>query len=227
MDDIITRWASDLTKYQKEFQSQAEKVASWDRQLVENSNAISKLYSKTFQAERDTAEIQKQLTAVESHQDELSQWLDRYEQEVDDLMSRQINPQEGLQGPDQERERTYKIAEQVSERLGEVGQDLTSMIEEINAASSTISKSSSANDPVSSHQALPRSSANPLIQLSQIVRVLNGHLSQLQQIDQGTAELQAKVSAAQRESQRLGARGRNGLGYDAAEEFGKSFRNRG
>lgn len=137
-----------MTKYQKEFQRQADKIAGWDRQLVENSNAISKLYSKTWQAERDTAEIQKQLTTVEAHQDELSQWLDRYEQEVEEMMSRQVSQQDGLQGPDQERERTYKTAEGVSERLGDMGQDLTSMIEEINAASSAISKTNRADDPV-------------------------------------------------------------------------------
>lgn len=106
MDEIITRWSSDLSKYQKDFQAQAEKVAQWDRQLVENSNAISKLYSKTFQAERDTAEVQKQLSAVEGHQDELAQWLDRYEHEVDEMMSRQVGQGDGMQGPDQERERT-------------------------------------------------------------------------------------------------------------------------
>lgn len=66
--------------------------------------------------------------------------------------------------------------------------------------------------------------ANHFEQLSQIVRVLNGHLSQLQLIDQGTAEIQAKIATAQRESQRMGARGRNGFGFDAADEFGRSLR---
>lgn len=106
MDEIITRWASDLSKYQKEFQTQAEKVSSWDRAMVQNSNDISKLYSRTFQAERDTTEVQKQLSIVEGHQDELEQWLDKYEKEVDEMMSRQVGQGEGLQGPDQERERT-------------------------------------------------------------------------------------------------------------------------
>lgn len=106
MDDIITRWASDLTKYQKMFQTQAEKVAEWDRLLVENSNAISKLYSRTYQAERDISEIHKQLSAVESQQEELSQWLDRYELEVDEMTNRQMGRGDRNPGPDQERERT-------------------------------------------------------------------------------------------------------------------------
>ena len=107
MDEIITRWASDLSKYQKEFQSQAEKVATWDRMLVENSDKIQKLYGSTLEAERATSEVERQLSAVESQQEELSGWLDRYERDVDALTSRQVGRGEGLQGPDQERERTY------------------------------------------------------------------------------------------------------------------------
>ena len=74
--------------------------------LVENSDKISKLYSRTFQAERDAAEVERQLTTVENQQDELSLWLDRYEKEVDEIMSRQVGQGEGMSGPDQERERT-------------------------------------------------------------------------------------------------------------------------
>jgi nuclear pore complex protein Nup62 len=38
------------------------------------------------------------------------------------------------------------------------------------------------------------------MQLSQIVRVLNGHLTQLQWIDANASALQAKVAAAQKSS---------------------------
>ena len=44
-----------------------------------------------------------------------------------------------------------------------------------------------------------------LSQLQQIVKVLNGHLSQLQWIDQNAAALQAKVAAAQKESSQMGS----------------------
>lgn len=106
MDEIITRWASDLSKYQKEFQKQAERVAAWDRMLVENSEKIQKLYGSTLEAERATTEVERQLTAVENDQDELEMWLNYYEKEVDKLTSDQVGYGESLQGPDQERERT-------------------------------------------------------------------------------------------------------------------------
>ena len=111
MDEIITRWASDLSKYQKEFQKQAEKVAAWDRMLVENSDKIQKLYGNTLEAERATSEVEWQLSAVENDQAELSHWLDHYEGEVDQMIANQIGPGESLQGADQERERTWVVAD--------------------------------------------------------------------------------------------------------------------
>ena len=108
MDEIITRWAADLSKYQKEFQAQAEQVASWDRALVENSDKVRQLYSKTFQVERDAAEVERQLTMMEENQQELDSYLDRYEKEIDNLMKMHgvSGKNESLRGPDQERERT-------------------------------------------------------------------------------------------------------------------------
>lgn len=106
MDEIITRWASDLSIYQKEFQKQAEKVSAWDRMLVENSDKIQKLYGSTLEAERATTEVERQLTAVENDQAELQLWLEHYEQELSQMTSSQIGPGESLQGTDQERDKT-------------------------------------------------------------------------------------------------------------------------
>ena len=44
---------------------------------------------------------------------------------------------------------SYQIASKLSERLDEMGKDLTTMIEEINDASSTLSKTGRPDDPVS------------------------------------------------------------------------------
>lgn len=106
MDEIITRWATDLGKYQKDFREQAEKVSEWDRLLVDNGTKVQKLYGSTVDADRATQEVERQLAAVEGQQDELSSWLDRYEREVDEMVTKQVGPGESLQGPDQEREST-------------------------------------------------------------------------------------------------------------------------
>ncbi|KAF2714023.1 hypothetical protein K504DRAFT_399710 [Pleomassaria siparia CBS 279.74] len=209
MDEIITRWAADLSKYQKEFQSQAETVARWDRALVENSDKVKQLYSKTFQAERDAAEVERQLTLMEENQAELDSYLDRYEKEIDGMMkSHGVGGRsDSLRGPDQERERTYKLAEKLQDRLNELNKDLTEMIEEINNTSQTLSKTGKPDDP-----------------LTKVVRVLNSQLSQLQLIDSGAAQLQEKISKAQKESHRVGTNGWNGLGTDPSDDFYRSFR---
>jgi nuclear pore complex protein Nup62 len=149
MDEIITRWATDLSKYQKEFKEQASKVAEWDRLLVQNGEKIQKLYLGTYEAERASNEIERQLAAVESQQDELSAWLDRYESEVEGLFAKRIGETEQVAGPDQERERTYKLAEKLTDRLDEMGKDLSKMIKEINDMSSSLNKGSKPDDPVS------------------------------------------------------------------------------
>lgn len=149
MDEIITRWATDLQKYQKEFKDQATKVAAWDRLLVENGEKIQKLYLQTHDAEKASNEIDRQLQSVESHQAELESFLDRYEKEVDDMYSKQIGGNEQLAGPDQERERTYKLAENLTDRLDEMGKDLGKMITEINDISGSLSKGNKPDDPVS------------------------------------------------------------------------------
>lgn len=150
MDDIITRWASHLSKYQKEFKEQATKVAEWDRLLVENGDKIQKLYLNTYEAERASNEIEKQLMGVESQQDELENWLNRYEEDVNEMVNKQVGQAgEQLGGHDQERERTYKLAEKLSQHLDEKSRDLAKMIKEINDVSGALSKTTRAEDPVS------------------------------------------------------------------------------
>lgn len=208
MDEIITRWATDLSKYQKEFKDQAAQVAQWDRLLVENGERIQKLYLDTFEAEKGSREIERQLVGIESQQEELESWLDRYEGEVDSMFAKQIGHGDQLAGPDQEREKTYKLAEKVTEKLDEMGRDLTKMIKEINDISGTLSKGNKPDDP-----------------LSQIVRVLNGHLSQLQWIDTNAAALQAKVAAAQKERSTIGNH-YGGPEQDNVDSFYRSYMGR-
>lgn len=205
MDEIITRWASDLSKYQKEFKEQAAQVAAWDRLLVENGAKIQELYLNTYEAEKASRDVEKVLTGLESNQDELEHFLDKYEQEVDNLFQRDIGQVDSLTGPDQEREKTYKLAEKLTDRLDEMGRDLSKMIKEINDISGSVSKSNKPDDP-----------------LTQIVRVLNNHLTQLQWIDTNAAALQAKVNAAQKVGAAMGSQ-YGGSEQDAAESFYRSY----
>jgi nuclear pore complex protein Nup62 len=148
MDEILTRWATDMSRYSKEFKEQAETIARWDQLIVDNSSKIDKLYVRTRTCERQTMSVDMQLAAVENQQTELESWLTKYENDVDDMLAKDnANPSE-LGGPDQERERTYKLAEKLGERLEEMERDLGSMVEEVNAANTSLSKNGTADEPV-------------------------------------------------------------------------------
>ena len=135
MDEILTRWTTDLNTYTKQFRSHAETIATWDAMLVDNMSKISKLYSQAVDAERDLNAVETHLSAVENQQNELDAWLSKYEADVDEMVAKQTAvSSDEIGGPDQERERTYKLAERLGERLEDMGRDLESMIEEINAA---------------------------------------------------------------------------------------------
>lgn len=111
---------------------------------------ISKLYISAVTAEKQTASVEMQLSAVENQQNELESWLSKYEGEVDEMLAKDgTGPGMELAGPDQERERTYKLAERLGERLEDMGRDLASMVEEINAANAGLSKTTKADEPVS------------------------------------------------------------------------------
>lgn len=201
-------------------------MSKWDRQLVDNGEKIQKLYLDTFEAERASHEIERQLLSVEGQQDELEAWLERYESEVGEMFAKQIGPGEQLTGPDQERERTYKLAEKLSQQLEEKSKDLTKMVQEINDISGALMKGAKPEDPVSIQDlSFPLILANQRTQLSQIVRVLNGHLTQLQWIDANASTLQAKVTAAQKSSNNLGSH-YGGSDNDAAESFYRSYMGR-
>lgn len=217
MDDILTMWSTSLATHQKTFQSLAERVSAWDRRLTQNSSQISALYGRCFQAEHDCKEVERQLALVERGQSELDGLLERYEAEVDRMLEGAGLGDGGIGvgGADAERERTYKSAEQCASRLTEMSHSLTEMIEEINGASSRLSTGGTVGGGGSAPTEDP---------LSEIVRVLNGHLAQLQMVDQEASALAAKVQEAQREASELRRGGvLNGEAERWVNDFGRSY----
>ncbi|KAK3109327.1 FG-nucleoporin nsp1 [Teratosphaeriaceae sp. CCFEE 6253] len=94
---------------------------------------------------------------------------------------------------------------------------LADMIEEVNSASAKLSLSSGGGG-----QSQQQSKAED--PLTEIVRVLNSHLGQLQAIDEGAAALQQRVTVAQREAKGLdGGRGGVGEANSWVEGFGRSY----
>lgn len=75
--------------------------------LVENSDKIQKLYGNTLEAQRATAEVERQITVVENEQDELEYYLNVYEAQVDEMWKAQGGETGEMKGPDKERQDTY------------------------------------------------------------------------------------------------------------------------
>lgn len=169
--------------------------------------------------------VEMQLTAVENQQNELEAWLNRYENDVEELLQKEGSAEQ--HGADQEREATYALAEKLGSQLDDMGQDLQSMIEEINAANSSLGNGNKADEPVSMvYRGADRQLTNK--QITQIVKILNSHLSQLQAIDQGTSTLQAKVVAAQNVANGLSYMNgsMNGNNKEAVDGFYRSYMGR-
>lgn len=183
MEEIITRWTTDLEKYKTEFTTQAAEVKKWDGVLIENGDKIMTLFTETLEAEKTQGRMDTVLQQLESDQEELGTALDYYEAQIKDLFEAQMGGVEGMQPADQEREKAYHLAEKLDDQLQSMGQELSGMIKDINKASTTINKTTNADDP-----------------LSQIVKILNDHLSSLQWIDSHTTAMAEKIQEAQKKT---------------------------
>ena len=181
MEEIINRWTSDLEKYKGEFTTQAAEIRKWDSVLIENGDKIINLSSATTEAEKTQARMDTVLQQLENDQEELGLALDYYEIQIKDFFEAQFGSADGMQPADQEREKTYTLAERLNETLTGMEFDLGDMIAAINKAGATINKTSNADDP-----------------LSQIVKILNDHLSSLQWIDAHTNQVAEKIEEAKR-----------------------------
>ena len=149
MDDILTRWASDLTKYTKEFRTHAENVQDWDRKVSDNMQKITKLYLDTIKSEKEMQAVEWHLSKVEEEQDRLERMLSNYENDIDLLMARSgLDEGSELGGPDQEREKTYKLAERLGDRLDNMNKDLGGMINEINSVTASMGSGGKRDEPV-------------------------------------------------------------------------------
>lgn len=150
MEEIISRWTSDLEKYKSEFHGQAAEVKKWDAVLIENGDKILNLSLETQEAEKTQTRMDTVLQQLENEQEELGTALDYYESQIKDIFEGTLGASAGgeMQPADQEREKTYAMAEKLNDTLGNMEGDLGEMINAINKAGATINKTTNADDPV-------------------------------------------------------------------------------
>ncbi|XP_031714444.1 nucleoporin 62 like [Anarrhichthys ocellatus] len=167
LEGLINKWSLELEDQERHFLQQATQVNAWDRMLVENGERITSLHKEMEKVKLDQRRLNQELDFILSQQKELEDLLCPLEESVKEQSGTIY-----MQNADEERERTYKLAENVDAQLKRMSQDLKEIIEHLNTSSG------------------PADTSDPL---QQICKILNTHMDSLQWIDQNSVLLQRRV----------------------------------
>ncbi|NXY85427.1 NUP62 protein, partial [Alcedo cyanopectus] len=167
LESLINKWSLELEDQEKHFLHQATQVNAWDRTLIENGEKITSLHREVEKVKLDQKRLDQELDFILSQQKELEDLLTPLEESVKEQSGTIY-----LQHADEERERTYKLAENIDAQLKRMAQDLKDITEHLNTSRG------------------PADTSDPL---QQICKILNAHMDSLQWIDQNSGVLQRKV----------------------------------
>uniref|UniRef100_A0AAV2K3Z0 Nuclear pore glycoprotein p62 n=1 Tax=Knipowitschia caucasica TaxID=637954 RepID=A0AAV2K3Z0_KNICA len=167
LEGLINKWSLELEDQERHFLQQATQVNAWDRMLVENGEKITSLHKEMEKVKLDQRRLNQELDFILSQQKELEDLLCPLEESVKEQSGTIY-----MQNADEERERTYKLAENVDAQLKRMSQDLKEIIEHLNTSSG------------------PADTSDPL---QQICKILNAHMDSLQWVDQNSVLLQRRV----------------------------------
>lgn len=177
LEELINKWALELTDYEKTFLDQAAQVNSWDRLLMENGEKITELNAGVESVKAEQKRLDQELDFIMAQQQELEEML----KPLEDAVSSSSRGSRQLQQADKERDFTYKLAKDVDGQLKQMVQDLKAIIEHLNTANT---QQQDSDDPI-----------------AQIAKILNAHMNSLQWIDQNSGILQRKVEEISRLSE--------------------------
>ncbi|XP_057569114.1 nuclear pore glycoprotein p62 [Hippopotamus amphibius kiboko] len=172
LESLINKWSLELEDQERHFLQQATQVNAWDRTLIENGEKITTLHREVEKVKLDQKRLDQELDFILSQQKELEDLLSPLEESVKEQSGTVY-----LQHADEEREKTYKLAENIDAQLKRMAQDLKDIIEHLNTSGG------------------PADTSDPL---QQICKILNAHMDSLQWIDQNSALLQRKVEEVTR-----------------------------
>ncbi|XP_014447761.1 nuclear pore glycoprotein p62 [Tupaia chinensis] len=167
LESLINKWSLELEDQERHFLQQATQVNAWDRTLIENGEKITSLHREVEKVKLDQKRLDQELDFILSQQKELEDLLSPLEESVKEQSGTIY-----LQHADEEREKTYKLAENIDAQLKRMAQDLKDIIEHLNTSGG------------------PADTSDPL---QQICKILNAHMDSLQWVDQNSALLQRKV----------------------------------
>ena len=179
LEDIVDRWRVGLDKHVTTFTKQAVEIEKLDRQMMTNASLIHRLAEETRQLAATQNEIDSNLQLVQTKEKELDEMIGNLEKDVGKLWR---DHQKAAGSADQERKQYYDLAKDIDTQLQNMNRTLVSLINKINQS----------NSP--SHD-----DTNPVFD---IIRILNGHLEALVEIDQDNTLLQSKIRDVQQSLRR-------------------------
>ena len=173
LEDLINNWVMELDEQQKVFMSQAKLVNAWDLALLENEDSIISLHDDVAKAKTDQDRLDHDLNSILNQQAELEEMLTPLETY---LSTQSLHA--STQHADQERNKTYTMAEKIDANMKDMMQNLREVLDRINAINSA---NSDRNNPI-----------------SQITSILNAHMDSLLSIDDRSGTLQQKLDELSR-----------------------------
>ncbi|XP_065068113.1 nuclear pore glycoprotein p62-like [Rhopilema esculentum] len=168
LEDVINKWVQELEEQETIFLRQAKLVNAWDKLLIENGEKITLINDDIQRLKTDQSRLDRELDFILSQQQELEEILSPLEEQV---KAQQSIPY--MQHADLEREKTYKMAENIDTQLKRMMLDIKDIINHINTSNANTKEN---EDP-----------------MSQIAKILNSHMDALQWVDQNAVLLQRKV----------------------------------
>ncbi|NWQ87469.1 NUP62 protein, partial [Burhinus bistriatus] len=129
LESLINKWSLELEDQEKHFLHQATQVNAWDRMLIENGEKITSLHREVEKVKLDQKRLDQELDFILSQQKELEDLLTPLEESVKEQSGTIY-----MQHADEERERTYKLAENIDAQLKRMAQDLKDITEHLNTS---------------------------------------------------------------------------------------------
>ncbi|TPX30894.1 hypothetical protein SmJEL517_g05667 [Synchytrium microbalum] len=190
VEQIVNDWKTQTMKHEQEFRKLAVDIGRWDLMLWKNGEELTKLTKEVESAEETQRLIDQNLEYIESEQSQMDEALATYEAEIRKIFDSDGPERIRMTPADQEREKAYGLAATLNSQFDDMLRHLSSMVEDINA---TIHPS--AGEDSGSAVAVAEGGESAY---TQVVRILNHHLSSLRWLDSQVSQLDRRVGEIER-----------------------------